>query len=1219
MATHLFWMLCLCFVASAYASTNADMVHKTVLNASLSRTVMSYDFDQEAVAAQAFAAQELGEFSGTGSLLAIAPTGAPVANLLQVELGEAVSSAMNLGDVPWSEQELVLVGEPAIVHGMRIVGVSVSPVLMTSEGLRAVRHVEYEVVTSGGIGINEVRNPQPLHWAFEPVLRHSIDNLDDLHPHVSLDAPARMLILGSTKLLGTDLAGQARYEDWLDLKRRKGYQVQIVTLADVYAQFNDSTKAGVRNFISATYHDESLPSLVYGIVIGDYNTSNTSFPTELIVNPEHNNESSVGDNYLFAVDGDDYIADVFHGRISGQSVAEYLAYFRKAVDYEFSPFTGDPQWFKSLTCVAGNYSDGSGTFPVTPVWNMNWAREYVMRDGCITDADTFYYHDNSESATEWTEEIVQDINLGVCAVWYRGWAGSQAWQYPVLRIQDIQNINVGGRFPAVWGIVCGSGNFAYPGGPSLGEEFTTGLGTPSAPNGAIVFFGASDLHTNTKHNNAMLAAMAQGMLVDGMRANGPLALAGKLEVYRQYPLERAPGDQVHFYGFHVFNILGDPEVPLYFCEPGNLTAAVVGSVTQGQNVVTVNVTDSDAQPVADAIVAIRDAGTHSTSWTQLTDESGQAQVPVNLGSAATAQITVWRPEYIMRHFDQAVSQIARDPHIVEGQFSAGADGEPNPGETFDVAFLVENHGTEAATWTITVASADEFSSVVNGNASTGSIAPGNSGTSSAVTIDVADHAPSGTQPVLEVTFNDGSASVTRLFSFDVAAPDPKILELEIHDDDGVLTPGETAPIFVRIKNTSETAAAALTATVHSHDNAISFPDNTLDWGAVNPGEEVTSSSFFTAALPGDVARGRQILLRFDFSWNGVPFATKVAYLTAGPVAPTVPTGPDGYGYYAYEDIDAGFSSTPTYSWTELDPAFGGVGGTEVIVYDDTKETLNLTTPFSYYGESYNTITVCSNGWLAFGTASLAEFRNWEIPSPIGPPSMVCVFWDDLISYLDEFEPNDNMAHKIFLREESGRAIVQWRTCNRAGLNQSVPNADSCIFQAILEYPQGGGDGSILFLYKEIANTDAGNNFGTVGIQDSYHLNGLGLTFANSYLPSVAPLAAGRAIRFTTTPPDAYLGAEEPSVGIPQSFAFHAAYPNPFNPSTELSFDLPHGGQTMLKIYDTLGREVATLVDANLNAGTHVARFDAAALGSGVYFARLVSGANTAVQKVVLLK
>ncbi|RJP75262.1 MAG: T9SS C-terminal target domain-containing protein [Candidatus Zixiibacteriota bacterium] len=88
---------------------------------------------------------------------------------------------------------------------------------------------------------------------------------------------------------------------------------------------------------------------------------------------------------------------------------------------------------------------------------------------------------------------------------------------------------------------------------------------------------------------------------------------------------------------------------------------------------------------------------------------------------------------------------------------------------------------------------------------------------------------------------------------------------------------------------------------------------------------------------------------------------------------------------------------------------------------------------------------------------------------------------------------------------------------------------------------------------------------------------------------------------------------------PRAFALHLPYPNPFNPSTAIGYRLPAPGLVSLRIYDTAGREVKTLVDGWQGAGRHEVTFDASGLPSGIYFVRLAAGEGTAVQKVVLLK
>jgi hypothetical protein len=77
-----------------------------------------------------------------------------------------------------------------------------------------------------------------------------------------------------------------------------------------------------------------------------------------------------------------------------------------------------------------------------------------------------------------------------------------------------------------------------------------------------------------------------------------------------------------------------------------------------------------------------------------------------------------------------------------------------------------------------------------------------------------------------------------------------------------------------------------------------------------------------------------------------------------------------------------------------------------------------------------------------------------------------------------------------------------------------------------------------------------------------------------------------------------------SQSLPTDYALHANYPNPFNPTTEIKFDLPVAGNVSLVIYDVLGRKVAELVNEYREGGYHSATWNAAGQASGVYFARL---------------
>ncbi len=88
---------------------------------------------------------------------------------------------------------------------------------------------------------------------------------------------------------------------------------------------------------------------------------------------------------------------------------------------------------------------------------------------------------------------------------------------------------------------------------------------------------------------------------------------------------------------------------------------------------------------------------------------------------------------------------------------------------------------------------------------------------------------------------------------------------------------------------------------------------------------------------------------------------------------------------------------------------------------------------------------------------------------------------------------------------------------------------------------------------------------------------------------------------------------------PTSYSLSQNYPNPFNPTTKINFSIPKSGMVSLKVYDILGKEVSTLVNQNISAGTYTYEFDASRLSSGIYFYRLnVNGFNE-VKKMSLIK
>ncbi|HSW55042.1 MAG TPA: T9SS type A sorting domain-containing protein [Ignavibacteriaceae bacterium] len=154
---------------------------------------------------------------------------------------------------------------------------------------------------------------------------------------------------------------------------------------------------------------------------------------------------------------------------------------------------------------------------------------------------------------------------------------------------------------------------------------------------------------------------------------------------------------------------------------------------------------------------------------------------------------------------------------------------------------------------------------------------------------------------------------------------------------------------------------------------------------------------------------------------------------------------------------------------------------------------------------------------------------------------------------------------------------------------------------------------------EVQRSIAGNEFVTVGF-----VNGHGTTTeAKDYRFVDANLTAGnysyrlKQVDFNGT----FSYSDEVNVDVtsPAQFELSQNYPNPFNPSTTIKFSIPQSSNVSLKIFNTLGQEVSTLINQNMESGLHTINFDASQLNSGIYFYKLDAGSYSQVKKMTLLK
>lgn len=150
----------------------------------------------------------------------------------------------------------------------------------------------------------------------------------------------------------------------------------------------------------------------------------------------------------------------------------------------------------------------------------------------------------------------------------------------------------------------------------------------------------------------------------------------------------------------------------------------------------------------------------------------------------------------------------------------------------------------------------------------------------------------------------------------------------------------------------------------------------------------------------------------------------------------------------------------------------------------------------------------------------------------------------------------------------------------------------------------------------LRTTNGGSNWKETDLPTSHTLYKIG--FANDEIGWV--LSENGSVLHTTNGGTTFIKNEN-SISQPNSFFLEQNYPNPFNPTTKITYQIPNTGFVQLKIYDVLGKEIATLVNEEKLAGNHVVEFrtDDLHLSSGIYFYSMRAGDFAETKKMILLR
>ncbi|MCK9310134.1 MAG: gingipain R, partial [Candidatus Cloacimonetes bacterium] len=458
------------------------------------------------------------------------------------------------------------------------------------------------------------------------------------------------------------------------------------------------------------------------------------------------------------------------------------------------------------------------------------------------------------------------------------------------------------------------------------------------------------------------------------------------------------------------------------------------------------------------------------------------------------------------------------------------DGLANAGERLELSFALQNT-TAASMRTVsgTISCDNSYVTIQNSAITYGNIAAGATvRNASPVIVDIAPSCPDGT-PIRLVLQLSSQSGVQYTISEHIIVHNGRmtlVSQTVIDGQDAALDPDETAQLRFVLSNSGSSTLAGLNAELTSASQFIAITNTTISYGTAAPSAQVQPSGNFSVYVNALCVPGMLIPMNLRvFNASGFEQLIPLSF-TVGNVLVTDPLGPDAYGYLIYDVGDTGYADRPVYAWTEISPAEGGSGTLLAIsdVYNssdegdqvgaDALEVVTLPFGFSFYGVQYNTITVCSNGFIALGVTGNAEFRNFRIPGAMGPNPMIAGFWDDLAT---------SATGKVYSYYDSAnhRFIVEWyRMLN--GFNGTSEETFQIILYDQRYVSTATNDGPILIQYKTFNNVDVQSgsehgNYCTIGIEDHTGTRGLEYTFNNSYPTAAASLSNSKALYITTVP------------------------------------------------------------------------------------------------------
>ncbi len=814
--------------------------------------------------------------------------------------------------------------------------------------IHVVQSLEYAIEFPGA-DMAETRRIKERYYsrAYDASIRPLIENPNawDARWVPNADALGFLIITGST--YGSYISELVQW------KSRKGYSVKTRTATSL-----GGTTTGIRNWILAEY-DTAAIAPTFVLLVGD---------VAHVPRYTGSASSSATDTPYGNMDATGYIPELYVGRISPASNSQLEHFVQRIVNYERFNIPAGYQDFADKACFLA--SNDASYWSVAEATHRYAVQTHFGPAGFACDTIKARSNPNHRIAT------INAINDGRMIVNYSGHGGYYSWEAPEMSATDVQNLTNINEYPFVISNACITGTYSLT--ECFGETWIR-----QTNKGAIAFLGASN-NSYWNEDDVMERRMYDDTFWDEYYFTAGMMNRGLYAVYTTYP------SNANYY-YDIYNLLGDPSVPLWFRLPAALSATHPANVGVGANV-TVNVTSSGS-PVNGALVCVtNDGNVHSVGYT---NSSGNITLSTT-GSIVGDTLWVTATKYNKIPYEGFIVVGGSGPWL--SLFSSTTDDPAGDndnivdiGENINITAALRNTGTATAnSVTGKLRSGNPHVTIIDSVKSYGNIAVGaNVSNSTPFICRFGAGIPDGESVQMIIFAKDAlDSSWTLSFNVEVSAPVTSYFSHSVDDPagdgDGYAEPGESIELDIDIQNTGGETARFMMLTLSTSDPYITITSANSGIDSIAPsGVKKCATPFLLNVSPSCPTPYSASMIITVVDYRG-PTSVDTFAITIGQAGfvDDCESGPGGWNSVSLWGLSTRRTGSPYNSWYS--------GSNATFMYQDNVnavlETPEIITPdnpvltFWHYYFTEPSYDSCLVTYTTNGGASWQRLGGYEGPS-----------------------------------------------------------------------------------------------------------------------------------------------------------------------------------------------------------------------------------------------